>query len=93
MQLSPPLLVGLGLGAAIGFIVGFLIGIISRTEEKEKAPAQRRPGKAERLFQQALAENNLDKKHNLLKKVVDKYPKSEWADKALEEVMKTRKGE
>ena len=93
MQLSPPLLVGLGLGAAIGFVVGFLVGIVSRTEEKEKAPRQRRPGKAERLFQQALAEDNPHKKHGLLKKVVERYPRSEWADKALEEVMKARKEE
>jgi len=89
MQLSFPLLVGLGLGVAIGFVVGFLVGIISRTEEK-KTPTKRQ-GKAEKLFHQALAEDNAHKKHNLLKKVVDRYPRSDWADKALEEVMKIRK--
>ena len=77
------------MGAVVGFIVGFLVGMISKPEKKI---AIERESRAQRLFNLATKQENNRKKMKLLGKVLDKYPRSEWADKALEEVMKIKKG-
>ncbi|MBE0478707.1 hypothetical protein IBX65_06275 [Candidatus Aerophobetes bacterium] len=79
---------GLVLGAIVGFIIGYLAGAVSKPEEK-KIPA--REDKAKKLFELAIKEENGEKKTELLGKILEKYPHSQWADKVLEEVMKMKK--
>ena len=71
---SAELLVGLMLAGIAGCIVGFCLGKISK-----------RGSKAERLFMLAMQEENQGRKRKLLGEIVDKYPNTEWVDKALDE--------
>ena len=74
---SAELLVGLMLAGTAGCIVGFYLGRVSKRESK-----------AERLFVLAKQEENQGRKHKLLGEIVDKYPDTEWVDKALDERVK-----
>ncbi len=69
--------VGLMLVGIAGCLVGFWLGRVSK-----------RGSKAERLFMLAMQEDNQEKKHKLLGEIVDKYPSTEWVDKALDERVK-----
>lgn len=85
MGLPTGFLIGLALGAIVGFVVVW--GMPSRS----KAKTSTRKSQAEKLFDLAIQEEDQKTKLELLGKVLDKYPHSEWGDKALEEVMKMRK--
>jgi len=74
---SAELLMGLMLAGIAGCIVGFYLGRVSKRESKAK-----------RLFMLAMQENNQGRKHKLLAEIVDKYPDTEWVDKALDERVK-----
>lgn len=69
--------VGLMLAGIAGCTVGFWLGRVSK-----------RGSKAERLFMLAMQEENQGRKHKLLGEIVDKYPNTEWVDKALDERVK-----
>lgn len=83
-------IVGLIAGGTLGFIFGILVGGTSRGEKKRSV---KKENKAQKLFNLALEQDSQQGKMKLLKKVLDKYPHSEWADKALEEVARVRKEE
>lgn len=88
MELSLSFVLGLILGGILGFVVGLLSGTAFKSEEKKSI---KRESKAERIFNLAIQQENQETKLELLGKILDKYPESEWADKALEEAMKMRK--
>lgn len=81
--------VGLIAGGVLGFVTGFLVGMSLKPEEEKQVKV--RKSKAERIFNQALLQENQEKKLELLGKILDKYPNTIWADKALEEVIKMKK--
>lgn len=82
--------VGLILGLILGFIIGFLAGSISSKSEKKKRTPPRKD-KAKKLFDLAVKQESEANKIKIMSKIVAKYPRSEWADRALEEAMKLRK--
>ncbi len=88
MELPATFWIGLILGGIGGSIVGFLLGMASGFKEKKLI---KKENKAEKLFNLATQEESQERKRELLGKVLDKYPRSEWADKALEESMRMRK--
>jgi hypothetical protein len=75
-------LVGLILGAIVGFVVVRGTPVLF----KRKGPA--RKSRAQKLFDLAKHEENQQRKRELLREIVDRYPRSEWADKALDERVK-----
>lgn len=85
MGLPTGFLIGLALGAIVGFVVVW--GMPSASKGKRST----RESQAEKLFNLAIQQEDPKRKLELLRKVFDKYPHTEWADKALEEVMKMRK--
>jgi len=89
--MKPPagFLVGLILGGILGFALGFLAGMVSKPEEERLS---KRESRAKKLFNLAVEQKDKKRKLELLGKLLDKYSYSEWADKALEEVMKMKKG-
>lgn len=88
LQISTSFVVGLVIGGVGGLIVGFLVGVISNLK---KSKVTEKKSQAQKLFNSAIKEENQKRKLKLLAQIVDKYPNSEWADKALEQVMKLRK--
>lgn len=88
LQLSTDFVVGLVIGGVVGLIVGFLMGTISSLKKRRSTGKK---SQAQKLFNSAMQEENRQRKLKLLAQILDKYPHSEWADKALEEAMKTRK--
>lgn len=88
MELPAGFLMGLILGGILGFSLGFLTGVASGSE-KEKL--SKKESKAERLFYLACAKEDKRSKIELLAKLLDKYPNSQWANKALEEIMKIKR--
>lgn len=90
MEIGVKFFVGLVLGAILGFITGFLVGVVSKPEEKGTTKKEHR---AEKLFNLAIKQENEKRKRKLLGKILEKFPHSEWADKALEEVMRMKKGD
>ena len=88
LQLSTDFVVGLVIGGVVGLIVGFLMGTISSLKKRKLTGKK---SQAQKLFNSAMHEENRQRKLKLLAQILDKYPHSEWADKALEEAMKTRK--
>ena len=88
MELPDGFLVGLVLGGILGFALGFLVTTIP-TSAKEKL--NRKERKAEKLFDFALEQEEENRKLELLGKILDKFPDTSWAEKALEEVMKIKK--
>ena len=85
MGLAAGFLVGLFLGAIVGFVVAR--GMAPESKGKRST----RKSQAEKFFNLAIQQEDQKRKLELLGKVFDKYPHSEWGDKALEEVMKMRK--
>lgn len=88
LQLSTGFVVGLVLGAVVGLMVGFLLGMVSGLKKRELTGKKSR---AQKLFNLAVQEEDGTKQLKLLAQIVDKHPRSEWADKALEQAMKVRK--
>ena len=88
LQLSTDFVVGLVIGGVVGFIVGFLVGTISSLK---KGKLTGKKSQAQKLFNSAMQEEDRKGKLKLLGQILDKYPNSEWADKALEQIMKLRK--
>jgi len=88
LQLSTGFVVGLVIGGVVGLIVGFLVGVVSSLK---KSKLTGKKSRAQKLFNSAMQEENRKIKLKLLAQILDKYPNSEWADKALEQVMKLRK--
>ncbi len=82
-------LVGLVTGGILGFTLGFLLASASIKSEEKKAI--KKESKAEKLFNLAMQQESKEKKLDLLRKILTKYPRSEWSDKALEEVTKIRR--
>ena len=75
-------------GRILGFAIGYLVGMAPKYKEGELV---KREGKAQRLFNLAMQQEDQERKWELLSQVLGKYPNSEWADKALEEGMNMRK--
>lgn len=88
MGLSIRFLAGLILGGILGFMIGFLLRMAFEPKAERLG---RKRSEAERLFDLAMQQEKRKRKIKLLGQVLDRYPHSEWADKALEEVMKMRK--
>lgn len=67
-----------------------------RIKEEKRKPAvekgARSRSKAHLAYERAMQEENPEKRILLLQKVVTKYFDSEWADKALEEIIKAKQG-
>jgi len=80
--------VGLILGGILGSAASLLISTVFKSNKKR---AIEKESKAERIFNLALQQEDQERKLKLLRKILDKYPKSEWAERSLEEVMKMRK--
>ena len=81
-------MVGLILGGILGSAASLLISTMFKSNKKR---AIEKESKAERIFNLALQQEDQERKLKLLRKILDKYPKSEWAERSLEEVMKMRK--
>lgn len=88
MELSVSFVVGLILGGILGSAASLLISTMFKSNKKR---AIEKESKAERIFNLALQQEDQERKLKLLRKILDKYPKSEWAERSLEEVMKMRK--
>lgn len=88
LQLSTGFVVGLVLGAVVGLIVGFLLGMASSLKKRKLTGKK---SQAQKLFNLAMKEENRTKQLKLLAQILDKYPHGEWADKALEQAMKSKK--
>jgi len=88
MELPVNFFVGIILGGIAGFALGFLVGMVSRPQEKKEVEKYTR---ARKLFDEASQEKDKKRKMKILGKILDRYPATEWADKALEEVMKLKK--
>jgi len=88
LELSVSFVVGLILGGILGSAVSLLISTVFKSNKKR---AIEKESKAERIFNLALQQEDQERKLKLLRKILDKYPKSEWAERSLEEVMKMRK--
>ncbi|HDN84487.1 MAG TPA: hypothetical protein ENG47_01860 [Candidatus Aerophobetes bacterium] len=89
--ISPGFFVGVVAGGLFGFAIGFLLATLLKSGEgKEK---EREKSRAERIFNQAISQKDRKRKAELLGKILEKYPNTTWADKALEEVIKMKKSE
>jgi len=88
LELSISFVVGLILGGILGFAVGLLSGMVFIKPEEKRSI--KKESKAERIFNLAIQQEDRKKKLELLGKILDKYPKSEWAKRALEEAIKMR---
>jgi len=88
LELSVSFVVGLILGGILGSAASLLISTVFKSNKKR---AIEKESKAERIFNLALQQEDQERKLKLLRKILDKYPKSEWAERSLEEVMKMRK--
>jgi len=88
LELSVSFVVGLILGGILGSAASLLISTVFKSNKKR---AIKKESKAERIFNLALQQEDQERKLKLLRKILDKYPKSEWAERSLEEVMKMRK--
>ena len=87
LQLSTDFVVGLIIGGVVGLIVGFLVGVVSGSK---KGTVAGKKTQAQKLFDSAMREEDHRTKLKVLARVVEKFPDSEWSDKALEQAMKTR---
>ena len=88
LELSTDLLLGLLIGGVVGLTVGLVIGIVSGLKKSKLAGDK---NQAQKLFNSAMKEEDQKRRLRLLAQIVDKYPHSEWEEKALEQVMKLRK--
>ena len=88
LEISTGFVVGLVIGGVVGFVIGYLLGIVSNLK-KGKEPAKE--SQAQKRFSSAMQEEDSKRKLKLMAQIVDKYPRSEWSDKALDQVMKLRK--
>ena len=68
---------------------------VLETKKEEKAGIKKDTkgwSRARLAYEKAMQENDPEKRIPLLQKVVTKYFDSEWADKALEEIIKAKQG-
>lgn len=68
---------------------------VLETKKEEKAGVKKDTkgwSRARLAYEKAMQENDPEKRIPLLQKVVTKYFDSEWADKALEEIIKAKQG-
>ena len=88
LQISTGFVVGLVIGGVVGFVMGYLLGIISNLKKSKETAKQ---SQAQKRFNSAMQEEDSKRKLKLMAQIVDKYPHSEWSDKALDQVTKLRK--
>jgi len=88
LQISTSFVVGLVMGGVVGFVVGFLLGVISNLKKSKETAKE---SQAQKRFNSAMQEEDSKRKLKLMAQIVDKYPNSEWSDKALDQVTKLRK--
>ncbi len=88
LQISTSFVVGLAMGGVVGFVVGYLLGVLSNLK---KGKGTAKESQAQKRFSSAMQEEDSKRKLKLMAQIVDKYPGSEWSDKALDQVMKLRK--
>jgi len=88
LQISTGFVVGLVVGGVVGFVMGYLLGIISSLKKSKETAKE---SQAQKRFSSAMQEEDSKRKLKLMAQIVDKYPGSEWSDKALDQVMKLRK--
>jgi len=88
LQISTSFVVGLVVGGVVGFVVGFLLGVVSNLKKSKETAKE---SQAQKRFNSAMQEEDSKRKLKLMAQIVDKYPSSEWSDKALDQVMKLRK--
>lgn len=88
LQISTGFVVGLVIGGVVGFVMGYLLGIISNLKKSKETAKE---SQAQKRFNSAMQEEDSKRKLKLMAQIVDKYPGSEWSDKALDQVMKLRK--
>lgn len=88
LQISTDFVVGLVMGGVVGFVLGYLLRIVSNLKKSKDTVKE---SQAQKRFNSAMQEENPKQKLKLLAQIVDKYPNSEWSDKALDQAMKLRK--
>jgi len=88
LQISTGFVVGLIIGGVVGFVIGYLLGIVSNLKKSKEAVQQ---SQAQKRFNSAMQEEDSKRRIKLMAQIVDKYPGSEWSDKALDQVTKLRK--
>ena len=88
LQISTTLVVGLVVGGVAGLVLGYLLGIISNLK---KGKGTAKESQAQKRFNSAMQEQDSKRRLRLMAQIVDKYPSSEWSEKALDQVMKLRK--
>ncbi len=88
LQISTSFVVGLVMGGVVGFVLGYLLGVLSNLK---KGKGTAKESQAQKRFDSAMQEEDSKRKLKLMAQIVNKYPSSEWSDKALDQVMKLRK--
>lgn len=88
LQISTSFVVGLVMGGVVGFVIGYLLGIVSSLKKSRETAKE---SQAQKRFNSAMQEEDSKRKLKLMAQIVDKYPGSEWSDKALDQVTKLRK--
>jgi len=88
LEISTSFVVGLVMGGVVGFVLGYLLSVISNLKKGKETAKE---SHAQRRFNSAMQEEDSKQKLKLMAQIVDKYPHSEWSDKALDQVMKLRK--
>ena len=88
LQISTGFVVGLVVGGVVGFVLGYLLSIISNLKKNKETVKE---SQAQKRFNSAMQERDSKRRLKLMAQIVDKYPGSEWSDKALDQVTKLRK--
>ncbi len=88
LEISTSFVVGVVTGGVVGFVIGYLLGIVSNLKKGKETVKE---SQAQKRFDSAMQEEDSKRKLKLMAQIVDKYPHSEWSDKALDQVMKLRK--
>ncbi len=88
LEISTSFVVGLVMGGVVGVVLGYLLGVVSKLKKSKESAKE---SQAQKRFNSAMQEEDSKRKLKLMAQIVDKYPSSEWSDKALDQVMKLRK--
>ncbi len=88
LEISTSFVVGLVVGGVVGFVLGYLLSIISNLKKNKETVKE---SQAQKRFNSAMQEKDSKRRLKLMAQIVDKYPSSEWSDKALDQVVKLRK--